>query len=57
MRQRIIPMLAPLTKGRQKGLEYRETKARGLAVLNSPVLNNGTAFTAEEPEYQRIQAS
>src|SRR6185369_5288753 len=25
-----------------------ETKARGLAVLNSPLLNKGTAFTAEE---------
>src|SRR5207247_5846968 len=25
-----------------------ETKVRGLAVLNSPLLNKGTAFTAEE---------
>src|SRR6185369_16708989 len=25
-----------------------ETKARGLAVLNSPLLNKGSAFTAEE---------
>ena len=25
-----------------------ETKARGLAVLNSPLLNKGTAFTMEE---------
>jgi len=25
-----------------------ETKARGLSVLNSPILNKGTAFTAEE---------
>src|SRR5208282_542560 len=27
---------------------HYETKARGLAVLNSPLLNKGTAFTAEE---------
>jgi malate dehydrogenase (oxaloacetate-decarboxylating) len=41
-------MLAP---GARDGLNqdgFYETKARGLAVLNSPVLNKGTAFTAEE---------
>lgn len=48
MRQRVIPLLAPMTKHRLKwGVSY-ETKSRGLAVLNSPVLNKGTAFTAEE---------
>jgi malate dehydrogenase (oxaloacetate-decarboxylating) len=32
-----------------RGLDAsRETKCRGLAVLNSPLLNKGTAFTAEE---------
>jgi malate dehydrogenase (oxaloacetate-decarboxylating) len=48
MRQRVIPLLAPVTKRRQNGDSRHETKARGLAVLNSPLLNKGTAFTAEE---------
>jgi len=48
MRQRVIPMLAPLTKPHPNGEGSYETKARGLAVLNSPLLNKGTAFTAEE---------
>ena len=48
MRQRVIPLLAPVTKPRQNGDGCYETKARGLAVLNSPQLNKGTAFTAEE---------
>jgi malate dehydrogenase (oxaloacetate-decarboxylating) len=48
MRQRVIPILAPVTKPRHREDGCRETKARGLAVLNSPVLNKGTAFTAEE---------
>jgi len=48
MRQRVIPILAPVTKRRQNGNGHYETKARGLAVLNSPLLNKGTAFTAEE---------
>ena len=48
MPQRVIPLLVPLTKPRQNGDGCRETKARGLAVLNSPPLNKGTAFTAEE---------
>jgi malate dehydrogenase (oxaloacetate-decarboxylating) len=33
---------------RQNGSSHYETKARGLAVLNSPLLNKGTAFSAEE---------
>jgi malate dehydrogenase (oxaloacetate-decarboxylating) len=48
MRQRVIPLPAPLTKHRQNGDGYYETEARGLAVLNSPLLNKGSAFTAEE---------
>jgi len=48
MRQRVIPLLAPMTKPHRNGSGYHETKARGLAVLNSPLLNKGTAFTAEE---------
>src|SRR6185295_12281002 len=48
MRQRVIPILAPAAK-RQMNVEgCDETKARGLAVLNSPLMNKGTAFTAEE---------
>jgi len=48
MRKRVIPLLAPVTKHRQNEDACHETKARGLAVLNSPLLNKGTAFTAEE---------
>ena len=48
MRQRVIPMLAPMTKRRQDKTSPYKTKARGLAVLNSPQLNKGTAFTAAE---------
>ena len=48
MRQRVIPLLAPVTKRRPNRDGCHETKARGLAVLNSPLLNKGTAFTAEE---------
>jgi malate dehydrogenase (oxaloacetate-decarboxylating) len=47
VRQRVIPLLAPMTK-HQHSDGYYETKARGLAVLNTPRLNKGTAFTAEE---------
>lgn len=48
MRQRVIPLLAPATRRRQHGNGCGMTKARGLDVLNSPLLNKGTAFTAEE---------
>src|ERR1700733_7730818 len=48
MRQRVIPMLAPMTKRRRDKASCYKTKARGLDVLNSPQLNKGTAFTAEE---------
>ena len=37
-----------MTKHRQNGDCCYQTKARGLAVLNSPLLNKGTAFTSEE---------
>src|SRR5579885_2534140 len=47
--QRLIPLLAPrLQSSPRNGDGCDETKARGLAVLNSPLLNKGTAFTAEE---------
>ena len=48
MRKRVIPILAPDTKRREQRDRSCETTARGLAVLNSPLLNKGTAFTAEE---------
>jgi malate dehydrogenase (oxaloacetate-decarboxylating) len=48
MRRTAISVLAPVTKRRQAGDGPHETKSRGLAVLNSPLLNKGTAFTAEE---------
>jgi malate dehydrogenase (oxaloacetate-decarboxylating) len=41
-------MLAPAAKRPQKSESCRETRARGLDVLNSPQLNKGTAFTADE---------
>jgi malate dehydrogenase (oxaloacetate-decarboxylating) len=41
-------MLAPMTKRRRDKASCYKTKARGLDVLNSPQLNKGTAFTAEE---------
>lgn len=39
--------MAPMTKQQHSDGCY-ETKARGLAVLNTPRLNKGTAFTVEE---------
>jgi malate dehydrogenase (oxaloacetate-decarboxylating) len=49
-RQRVVPLLVPpLRKGRAE-IGCYETKARGMAVLTTPLLNKGTAFTAEERE-------
>lgn len=48
MRPRAIPFLAPRTDRRRSEDCYYETRARGLAVLNAPLLNKGTAFTHEE---------
>ena len=47
MRHIVIPLFAAGAKNRHNG-SFRETSARGLAVLNSPQLNKGTAFTGEE---------
>jgi len=44
----VIPILASEAKRQFTGERYYETKARGLALLNSPQLNKGTAFSAEE---------
>ncbi len=48
MRQRVIPLLASMAGHRQDRNGCYQTGARGLAVLNSPLLNKGTAFTPEE---------
>jgi len=48
MRRTVIPILAPVTNRRPSLDGHHDTKARGLAVLNSPMLNKGSAFTAEE---------
>src|SRR5579864_9815052 len=48
MRRSGIPMRVSETKHEQNVDRHHETKARGLAVLSSPMLNKGTAFTAEE---------
>ena len=49
MRQRVVPLLAPpLRKLRLNGSGSHDTKARGMAVLTTPLLNKGTAFTVEE---------
>ena len=48
MRTRVVPLLDPMP-GRTHSRDcFHETKFRGLAVLNSPMLNKGIAFTAVE---------
>jgi len=49
MRQRVIPILASRVPSSElDGGGCYKTKARGMAVLTTPLLNKGTAFTAEE---------
>jgi malate dehydrogenase (oxaloacetate-decarboxylating) len=49
MRQRVVPMLAPHRRtGHSVEVASFETTKRGMAVLTTPLLNKGTAFTAEE---------
>src|SRR5208282_5016141 len=51
MRQRVVPLLVPpVRKSTPEGAGCYDTKARGMAVLTTPLLNKGTAFTAEERE-------
>src|ERR1700721_2466702 len=51
MRPRISPILeARMLSSRLDNDACIKTKARGLAVLTTPLLNKGTAFTAEERE-------
>lgn len=49
--QKIVPLLAqPLRKVRPPKSETYQTKKRGLAVLTTPLLNKGSAFSKEERE-------
>uniref|UniRef100_Q023A8 Malate dehydrogenase (Oxaloacetate-decarboxylating) n=1 Tax=Solibacter usitatus (strain Ellin6076) TaxID=234267 RepID=Q023A8_SOLUE len=48
MRQSVIPIFVPVTKPRPLECRSYQTKCRGVAVLNSPMLNKGTAFTSKE---------
>src|ERR1700691_4337569 len=49
MRQRVIPILVSRFRASERdGDGSHKTKARGIAVLTTPLLNKGTAFTAEE---------
>ncbi len=51
MRQRMVPLLAPpLRNSNLASPGTYETKARGMAVLTTPLLNKGSAFTFEERE-------
>ncbi len=51
MLQRMVPLLAtPQRKNNLDAPGCYETKARGMAVLTTPLLNKGSAFTFEERE-------
>jgi malate dehydrogenase (oxaloacetate-decarboxylating) len=49
MQQKVVPLLVPpLRKAQPGGAETQHTKKRGMAVLTTPLLNKGSAFTAYE---------
>ncbi len=51
MQQKVVPLLVPpLRKARPEEAGTYQTKKRGMAVLTTPLLNKGSAFTAEERE-------
>src|SRR5665213_802863 len=51
MQQKVIPLLIPpLRKSRPEGAGSYVTTKRGMAVLTTPLLNKGSAFTAQERE-------
>ena len=51
MHQKVVPLLVPpLRKGQPEGLRAYQTEKLGLAVLTTPLLNKGSAFTVEERE-------
>src|SRR6202161_476773 len=51
MQQKVVPLLVPpLRKSQPGGVQNRVTGKRGMAVLTTPLLNKGSAFTEEERE-------
>ena len=49
MQQKVVPLLVPpLRKTQPGGAETQHTKKRGMAVLTTPLLNKGSAFTVGE---------
>jgi malate dehydrogenase (oxaloacetate-decarboxylating) len=49
MQQKVVPLLVPpLRKTQPGGVETQYTKKRGMAVLTTPLLNKGSAFTIGE---------
>ncbi len=51
MQQKVVPLLVPpLRKNQPGGPETQRTKKRGMAVLTTPLLNKGSAFSARERE-------
>jgi len=49
MQQKVVPLLVPpLRKSQPDGAGSYETNKRGMAVLTTPLLNKGSAFTEEE---------
>src|ERR1700759_5450225 len=51
MQQKIVPLLVPpLRKTKPEQAGVYQTKTRGMAVLTTPLLNKGSAFTAQERE-------
>ena len=51
MQQKVIPLLVPpLRKSQPDGTGSHVTNKRGMAVLTTPLLNKGSAFTAQERE-------
>src|ERR1700693_694618 len=51
MHQKIIPILVPPARqSRPEGSGSHVTAKRGMAVLTTPLLNKGSAFTAQERE-------
>jgi hypothetical protein len=61
MQQKVVSLLAPLLrKSKPESAGSYATKKRGMAVLTTPLLNEGSALTAEEWEalgLNRIAAS
>src|SRR6202163_2112002 len=51
MQQKVVPLLVPpMRKSQPGGMGSHVTKKRGMAVLTTPLLNKGSAFTWQERE-------